>query len=222
MADLPILFSAPMVRAVIAGNKKQTRRIVKPQPTASGTVKLGDENVDAAEWQIREGRFVKVNVGDRFWVRETLKADKMENILTGERDTNATVAYYAADDAEVLEKNGFNVAWGWGRPLVPSIHMPRVVSRITLIVEGVKVERLQDISEADAIAEGIQRWNKLIPYGVEVGEDAVAGGRTAAQAYRTLWNHINGPEAWDANPWVVAYTFRRIMGNIDQIGGDNG
>lgn len=233
MADLPILFSAPMVRALIAGTKTQTRRIVKPQPTASGSVKLGDDKIDAAEWQIREGRFIKVNVGDRFWVRETLKADKMENILTGERDTNATVAYYAADDAEVLEKNGFNVAWGWKRPSVPSIHMPRAVSRITLIVEDVKVERLQDISEADAIAEGIEPvyderspgktfWKDYECYPDKIPHaHAVVPFVLPSRSYCSLWEEINGHGSWIDNPWVAAYTFRRIMGNIDHIeGGD--
>ncbi|NKW10244.1 hypothetical protein HGG76_14970 [Ochrobactrum tritici] len=91
MADLPILFSAPMVRAILreienpGTGKTQTRRIIKPQPTASGTVTLGDRVIEAAEWQIREGKFLRINEGDRLYVREAWRVSRMHD-QTAPRD----------------------------------------------------------------------------------------------------------------------------------------
>lgn len=187
----------------------------------------------AARWQ----------AGDRLWVREALTARPLPNFLTGE-PTNAIVAAYAADDEDVVEQAGFNLCPWWKggedkRRGLPSIHMPRWASRITLEVTGIKVERLQDISEADAIAEGLlsqqgdddmagagYKWTGLGYHGGTFDKHGGAtfhvpnhdgqcscrvGGATPAQcAYRDLWTHINGPGAWEANPFVVAISFRRV------------
>ena len=98
--------------------------------------------------------------------------------------------------------------------------MPRWASRITLEVTGVKVERLQDISEEDAIAEGIDPFTDFQPKGHwRRYRDASGLGYVDCPiaSFASLWTEINGPAAWEANPWVAAYTFRPILGNIDQI-----
>ncbi len=203
----PILFGAPMVRALLAGTKTQTRR----------TVKLPHEN-PLGKWEVlpwggpnggrtREGQTVPFqNVighsrtgeligcpygqpGDRLWVRETwAQPDR--------RSAGFPLWVYLAD---YQERPGHN----WR----PSIHMPRAASRITLEITGVRVERLQDISEADAMAEGCTKNHNGYFWG---GPHAVSGLKqmaTAVSAYRDLWESINGPGSWDANPWVWVVEF---------------
>lgn len=233
MADLPILFSAPMVRAILreienpGTGKTQTRRIIKPQPTASGTVTLGDRVIEAAEWQIREGKFLRINEGDCLYVREAWRVSRTHD-QTAPRDLKPrtmTVFFEAGGSIANQDTPGDwkPAVWpeigerpDWAGKFRQAMHMPRWATRITLEVIGVKVERLQDCSEADAIAEGIERaswrsdkWlNYLHPAGAFV---------EPIQSYQSLWDSINGPGAWDKNPWVAAYTFRPILGNIDQI-----
>jgi len=213
MKERPILFSAPMVRAILAGTKTQTRRVVKPQPgpyqwieecvgggwvvIADGEPTCGsgvwDTRERAYQWQIKSP-FAR---GDELWVRET------HSLSTTMMLDQCVWVWYWAD--------GNPTHGDWTRPR-PSIHMPRWASRILLEVTSVRVERLQDISDADAIAEGVER--------VVVGEgwrryhdDEVVGlppCATARDSYRALWEQINGPGSWDANPWVWVVKFRRI------------
>lgn len=237
MADLPILFSAPMVRAILreiakpGTGKTQTRRIIKPQPTASGTVTLGDRVIEAAEWQIREGKFLRINEGDRLYVREAWRVSRMHD-QTAPRDLKPrtmTVFFEAGGSIANQDAPGDwkPAVWpeigerpDWAGKFRQAMHMPRWASRITLEVTGVKVERLQDCSEADAIAEGIETkticgvgksWKH---YG---NPDAPVGWIDPRQSYASLWDSINKPGAWDKNPWVASYTFRPILGNLDQI-----
>lgn len=248
MRDHPILFSAPMVRALIAGTKTQTRRILKPQPyplegrpgfwNASGVV--GGRICISDRDLLNLHR--KPKPGDRIYVREAIRAVddqdtydfQIEYIADGDRykvaehDDRSSDAYgkwwnllaYRSDDPDLT-----------GGKIVPPMHMPRWASRITLIVEDVKVERLQDISEEDAIAEGVVKAK--VPFEYDVGDidqdwyavpgfDDPGTGISAVDMYATLWNGINGEGSWQSNPWIVAYSFRRIMGNIDQIGGGDG
>lgn len=175
MADRPILFSAPMVKALLDGRKTQTRRILKPQP-------IGFDWYDLK----CKPRF---KVGDRLWVRETW------NNAIGSSDEpyfKATVA----EDTDWTAEERANLVWR------PSIFMPRWASRLTLTVTDVRVERLQDISEEDAIAEGV-------PAGLEHIHGP--GG------YRDIWETINGAGSWAANPWVVAITFDVLNQNIDEV-----
>lgn len=183
MTDRPIIFSAPMVRALLAGRKTQTRRL------ATSPLRRCD-------------------VGDRLYVRE---AFAIRGIYTDFVEVGYA-AHRTASHTEYVEQipvalvTDAKVTWPKDRP---SIHMPRWASRLTLIVEGVKVERLHAISEADALAEGIDRI--VFP---EVGEWG-----WPQRKYRQLWDslHTDEGERWHDNPDVVALTFRVVRGNIDQV-----
>lgn len=224
MTDRPMVFSASMIRALIreaeqpGTGKTQTRRIIKPrgrfslfdgQWTDDYVLDAGNE-----EWRARDVRYV---VGDRLWVRETICADDDE-------ETWDHVVRYFADDATIKAADCNDVAsdafgrW-WllksyrsddpdltgGKP-VPSIHMPRWASRLTLHVTEVRVERLQDISQADVIAEGVTHRRG------EPISDCVAGWH---EPYAELWNSLHGLDAWDRNPWVAVIAFRPVLANID-------
>lgn len=190
MKERPILFSGHMVRAILAGTKTQTRRVVKPAPQM-----VTDHSVQPWAGDAREllGLLIKAGKacpygqpGDRLWVRETW------NCFDG------WAGYYYAADYE-----GFGIgpdddpdhvpdhAVRWK----PSIHMPRAASRINLDITSVRVERLHAISDADARAEG--------PAGHPDGP---------WHAFRSLWTLINGPESWDANPWVWVVEFKHLKG----------
>ena len=190
--ERPILFSAPMVRAILAGTKTQTRRVVKGAPEdwspvqpqvyaptivdRHGFEQPGPDAFGAGDAQGDHWiRCPYGQPGDRLWVRETWAQ-------------HGVSAVYRADSGDRPAGAGM-----WR----PSIHMPRWASRITLEVTGVKVERLQGISEADAIAEGIPQSDVSPP---DMG----------VFAYRQLWESINGPGSWDANPWVWCVSFKRV------------
>jgi hypothetical protein len=203
MSDRPILFSTPMVRAILAGTKTQTRRVVKPQPqmVTDKTIKPwdGDPAHLLKLMQDTGKRCPYGQPGDRLWVRETFgHFERNDTLKPGD------TVYYRADGQCVdLE------------PWRPSIHMPRWASRITLEVTGVRVEWLQDINEADALAEGIEPIRDTAPgagpnrYSVHIGSGWL-NSPTAAGAYRMLWEQINGPGSWDANPWVWVVEFKRV------------
>ncbi len=199
MKERPILFSAPMVRAILNGSKTQTRRVVKPQPTGF----VGGPGVTFCDGS--PAPLVPMNdfagscgqeivcpygdPGDRLFVRETYWRDEEDGAIL-----------YAAnpDDFEVVHHN--KVVTGSERyKWKPSIFMPRWASRITLEVTGVRVERLQDISEADAQAEGCT---------AKLAEESPALDDSRHE-YRDLWESINGPGSWDLNPWVWVVEFKR-------------
>lgn len=229
MTDRPILFSAPMVRALIAGTQTQTRRILNPQPyplegrlgfwNASGAVGGRICISDRALLDLHR----KAKPGDRLYVREAWRvSQKWDETPPRDLPPRTMTIFCEAGGSIANQKSG---KWepdndyppsrpDWVGKFRQAMHMPRWASRITLIVESVKVERLQDISKADALAEGIEQHGRF--YGVADAEWDEAE-LSAIMAYRRLWNRINGVDAWGANPWVVAYTFRRIMGNIDAI-----
>ncbi len=218
MREKPILFSAPMVRAILSGSKSQTRRICKPQPVSVGS--LGKRRVYRDEefkraWETIKGtgecaqdRDCPYEPGDRLWVREAFMPCPLENPTTD--PSMWSIAY--ASDAEQVERlapAGYNpMLYNYER-WSPSIHMPRWASRITLEITSVRVERLQDISEADAIAEGV---TAVSSGGVTLfATTGVNCFQTAKDAYAALWESINGPGSWDANPWVWVVEFRRVL-----------
>lgn len=187
--ERPILFSAPMVRAILEGRKTQTRRICKAQPPADA---LWGSN--GAEWMWLEDRDDVADraircpygvVGDRLWVRETHQAlwaeDTAPDLDFAESAGNGWVVRYPATDGliDIHDETKCGETTGpWCRP---SIHMPRWASRIALEVTGVRVERLNDISEADALAEGIEP--SLSPPGFSVMVED--GG--------CFWQHADNP-----------------------------
>ena len=196
MRERPILFSGPMVRAILAGSKMQTRRIVKPQP-AGAWAAPGKTSCPYGQ------------PGDRLWVRESTHRRPMLNLLTGEPLADKyDGGAYTADGADVLTPEGFDLAWWYSRKSCPSIHMPRFACRLVLEVTGVRVERLNEISEADARAEGCPfTWDgkQYEPPPPEV--DSWQGYGRAS--FSLLWSQINGPDSWQANPWVWVVEFRR-------------
>lgn len=207
MKERPILFSATMVRALLAGTKTQTRRVWKMPRGCDWYSELGGERegwfVDHGQpwWlHVSELRCPYGQPEDRLWVRETHapQADcwgSWERWARGDGGIGPII-HYAADSAD----KPFIDRWR------PSIHMPRWASRITLEITGIRVERLQDISEADAIAEGCS-LECMSPAGDDSGS-AIYG----PEGYRALWESINGAGSWDANPWVWVVDFKRVEG----------
>lgn len=210
--ERPILFSAPMVRAILKGSKTQTRRVLAPDLfISSGGAVVRMASAGPATTGIREAHCPYWReTGDRLWVRETwalIDANhKPADLAT------ATRIVYRADgltvpkqrDAEIramfAERNRVPDA---GMKWRPSIHMPRIASRITLEVTGVRVERLQDISEADAQAEGAPSAD------LASGRECIFPHQgTHRWGFRLLWESING--SWDANPWVWVLEFRTL------------
>lgn len=179
--ERPILFSAPMVRAILAGTKTQTRRLYKPRHSephegvTDGEPWWCDEYGDYHPLPCKYGA-----PGDRLWVKETILAAPG---LDGDH------AIFSADGA--LTKLD---SWPWKRSILSSIHCPRGLSRITLGITAVRFQRLQDISEEDARAEGV------------VGDGIIR----ASSVYFELWDAINGEGSWMLNPWVWAITFTRV------------
>lgn len=236
MTDRPILFSAPMIQALFAGRKTQTRRTIKLPKWSTEEhdhVELDDDGTpmiickDTGCFASIPIRFAK---GDRLWVREAFRFDP-----------GGTINDAAGGQVDYVEPHyvyrGDAKPGGWK----PGIHMPRAASRLTLTVTDVRVQRLQEISEADAKAEGIFFTNYGRKCGhttrgwTDVGDcpappethpqrpgwmwSATTGPDhcldTAHYAYANLWEHINGLGSWNINPWVVALTFTVEQRNID-------
>lgn len=208
MKERPILFSEPMVRAILAGTKQQTRRVIKPQP--DGFVPCTNRPFWLAAKHDRPTITCPYGQpGDRLWVRETWRAFFDDEVPPerprGPRHTlgqpsrpdRKSFVFYKADGPGPVHPDGFPACWH------SAIYMPRKYSRITLEITGVRVERLQDISNEDARAEGV-----LPAY----ADQCVALGHQyeARPLYRELWQHINGPGSWDANPWVWVLEFKRV------------
>lgn len=216
MTDRPIIFSAPMIRALLVGAKTQTRRILKPQPSepefvAGSWLDIARERT--ARHDDGEREIVHLAAGDRLWVRENFSGPyNCRDFRPGQWDASVhfTPIHYWADGDP---RHG-----DWTKPK-PSIHMPRWASRITLTVTDVKIERLQDISEADARAESVQFEPSVSTdahqFFVELGGGECCTGFSAVEAFADLWHHIHGVGAWAANPWVVAVSFRPELRNID-------
>lgn len=225
MADKPILFSAPMVRALLAGTKTQTRRLLDAWTDAEPPAFVEDGKIIAFDERERPYRWPRTHaVGDRLWVKETWRPF---SLLMRPWDIEVS---YAADDARRIIEDGDFGENDWTFPKaaargnVTPLFMPRWASRITLTVTDVRVQRLQDISEDDALAEGmtdataeaIMSPEELSLYAATHILCPDARGRLL---YQHIWDHINGtrdvPEPWALNPWVAAYTFTVALGNID-------
>lgn len=235
MTDRPMLFSAPMVQALLKGTKQQTRRIINPQPRIDARVNPNFSQLEA----VREttGRYriygsepasdffkVRFSVGDRLWVKEVWQAgstgvgpavayranyDRWYPTFTGASEGAGPTFDYDAHPTTAWEKGlwipDVEAHGPWQSPL----HMPRWASRLTLTIVNVQVQRLHHISGFDARAEGYPDLlldSDILHFG---------GGKRARQWYRDLWERINGAGSWEKNPWVAALTFTVERGNID-------
>ncbi|MFZ3192571.1 MAG: hypothetical protein WA154_05115 [Moraxellaceae bacterium] len=257
MKARPILFNAPMVRALLDDRKTQTRRIIKPPGKWGAQFPICAPGLMAADhqvwWHGEETEKVGVAAdcpygapGDLLIVRETFLLPNTVGGLKPREVHPSEGVHYVADG----EPHG-DV---WDRKC-PAIHMPRWASRLTLEITDVRVERLQDISEADAIAEGLyksfpddedrawfdahyedegrkptpEEWAQfeegvwMVP-GVPQGWGMTKAerrrdtwGPTPQFCYRLLWEHINGPDSWAANPWVWAVSSKVHRANVDQL-----
>lgn len=283
MTDRPIQFSAPMVKALIAGRKTQTRRVitnarvfatpesraftlsgadmVRALQNASRFRRLGEDSwfweSDAFEWQtpnIRTGWMAHFGYapGDRLWAREnwrtfvSLDSTKPIDVWSPEQGRGAGIAYEAGGGLSITKQEPHEWLYHAEREdvapfgkLRPGMFMPRWASRLTLTVTDVRVERLQDISEKDATAEGIVYENIIVGcHGstgvhIEITADRYFNGvadnddddgfeqghESAGEAYLALWDHLNRKRGYpsDTNPWVVAVSFDCRLGNIDQL-----
>jgi len=211
MKERPILFKAPMVRAILDGSKTQTRRVVKPQPSRELMTEY--ECIRQSRLSARTDAEILSDCllcpygipGDRLWCRETFaivprtayaRSEGVQQMLRPDDDHDAAI-YRAGWDRS-------NGGFRWR----PSIHMPRWASRILLEIVSVRVERLQDISEDDARAEGIEYSERFGGYCVGMAEHY--NSHDPRLSYASLWESINGPDSWSANPWVWVIAFRRI------------
>ena len=236
MTDHPMIFSTPMVLALLDGRKTQTRRILGPGNTLfdggpwsalhkrqaldwnGARVGLGPSPAGNSGPYIRlcgeEGMvhriYPRVQPGDRLWVKEAWRTDfGSDHLRPSELDpAKATVWFDASSD------------WNEGqRPRQRSARfIPRWASRLTLSVTDLRVQRVQDISEGDAMAEGIESgqtsrglmWKAY-------GEEPNCWVDTPRMSFIRLWDTLHGPDAWGQNDLVVAYTFTVQRGNIDQV-----
>lgn len=258
MADRPILFTGTMVRALLAERKTQTRRLtgIPEAGQILDFVKVltdGETGRSVYEMKDKAGKHIQIRrgkhfvtphfmppiaIGDRLWVRETVACGACASgkpshwspsFWRREQGTteNPNGLWYQADELAPAQPICERGRW------VPAIHMPRWASRLTLYVTDVRIERLQAISEADAIAEGVEPLHAgYFPYGVKtfvttfVDEREVPAQycQTARDSYARLWDLINNRGSssekavakWDVNPWVIAYTFLVAPVNIDR------
>lgn len=232
--ERPILMSGEMVRAILDGRKSQTRRVMKRQPDEGWFPHNWGEvhKMKGGQFIMRRGEPVISGwgpgnsmgdeayscpygqPGDRLWVKEAFRhygnqcSSDSPKKITGSvlyRADNATLQVGSWEDFANAPQEKW---WNTGKtPWKPSIFMPRWTSRITLEITGIRVERLQDISEGDAYAEGVtDSWPKSMAY------ISSFGGRAVINNYAALWKSINGDGSWDLNPWVWVVEFKRVKG----------
>lgn len=205
--ERPILFSAPMVRALLTGRKTQTRRVLRVQPPAATRgMKVWHHPEPRPHFFANDGASMLDfavpcpygQPGERLYVRETFAP-----IYPQDPDYNGGQPIEYDYRATYTHGDRLGDTLGIKKTWKPAIHMPRVASRILLEITAVRVERLQDISEDDAWAEGVSACT-------------VDASVTGVDLYRVLWEQINGPDAWAANPWVWVVEFRVLEQGVQQ------
>jgi hypothetical protein len=244
MKARPIIFSSQMVQSILDGRKTQTRRVIKPQPEVSAEGYLMGEwlKKPLAGLLLPKLQDITIHcpfgkIGDRLWVRETWQGPIIDDDEFEACRQNAQkiflkpdyCVYRATDKLDAVDIDGNELGWR------TSTSMPRWASRITLEITDIRVEKLQDISEEDAISEGLPyaqgnkstgcMWDGVGYHGAGFDRyenktyhtpkngkcGCIVGGDTPAQcAYRELWESINGKGSWGVNPWVWVVEFRRI------------
>ncbi len=206
MVDRPIIFSGPMVRALLDGRKTQTRRLAWGKPRiAIGPLGFGAEAVpQPSPWQ-------RAQPGDRLFVREQFSFEHaFQGVKPRQVEPHASAVWYWAD--------GNPEHGDWIRPK-PGMHMPRWASRLTLTVTDVRVQRLQEINADDAEAEGLWRGRaRRNLFWLNVTACRLFEGQSHKAVFRDLWNSLHGeaPARWEDNPEVVALSFTVEQRNIDR------
>ncbi|MFU3980785.1 hypothetical protein ACM7DR_28685 [Pseudomonas aeruginosa] len=200
--ERPILFNDQMVRAILEGRKTVTRRVVKDTGFYAIDAAIHGNDVALREREALSTRCPYGEPGDRLWVRETWGLQvRSYGGGAGEfidyRATNPDAIYCRSS-----EGREYPVKWK------PSIHMHRHSSRILLEITAVRVERLQDISEEQALAEGVR--GEPCDHARQACSDIGCWGDTAKGAFGFLWEQLNGAGAWQANPWVWVVEFKRV------------
>lgn len=198
MKERPILFSTPMVQAIMEGRKTMTRRILKKQEQGESFKNCSSHLANgflysngvaiSNQWKCPYGK-----PGDRLWVKETscfVMLDHAHDLLEGMKSQTVYKASVHHDWMDYAKEK-------YGYKWTPSIFMPRSASRITLEITNIRVERLNEITKEDAIKEGIIPFQSNAQYGEEI-------------MFEILWKGINGKGSWDANPWVWVIEFERI------------
>ncbi len=215
MKETPILFSTPMVQAILEGRKIQTRRVIKfPKDYTGENVwanpPFGLKYTSNLFGDTEESKTVQRiscpygQPGDVLWVRETavyVMLEHAHDLLEGATERTQWV-YKASIHPDWMEYAKEKYGYKW----TPNIHVPKYASRIWLRITDIRVERLQEISEEDAKAEGVSNADTFI--GIGVDESMVN-----RYAFRQLWHFINGYESWEANPWVWVVSFEVISKN---------
>jgi hypothetical protein len=210
-----LLFSTPMMLALVNGTKSMTRRSIKPAPPvwASHVRVVGPDQfcwTDSAEatdhWPEKPMACFYGRPGDLLWARETWRCEiKAGQVVIHYQADNATRAIdlTVLDEHELVQvRRWAGKKTGWN----PSIHMPRWASRVTLEITAVRPERLQEISEEDAIAEGVGGdFGNYTSFQPDIPSFAYA-----KNSYRSLWESLAGPGSWNANPWLWVIEFRKI------------
>ena len=188
----PILFSTEMVKSIIAGRKTQTRRIIKNK-----------DILDMISQGFLDNAMMlgKNRPGHIFWVRETWQHTAILNLHPSDENFGFV---YKADGQPWEDFEG----WNWK----PSIFMPKSACRIFLKINRIRIERLQDITEEDSIAEGIEDVRHKHNYDFQIFKDyngIMDGFQHPPYSFRSLWQSINGDKSWNQNPWVFVYEFQR-------------
>ncbi|WP_039788618.1 hypothetical protein [Herbaspirillum huttiense] len=230
MKEGPILMNSPMVRATLADHKTNTRREIIRLGGFGKITQFGRSDTPGYDWHFRDSamrwhdllhsQLIKAcpygQSGDRLWVRETFVqgfeydpvTDRLRQFDEDGNELPKKIWYRATDSISWSDDAG----WETNVPWKPSIHMPRSACRILLEITGVRVERLQDISNADCWAEGIEEVDGTLDP-LKICELAKRMGRCIddpSPTFAALWESISGPGSWDANPWVWVIEFRRI------------
>ena len=225
MKERPILFSGPMVRAILSGQKTVTRRAMKHQPCRQPVmVPNGSANFWSNPLYIEGAMMGSQNhgcpygqPGDRLWVRETWLEDPEDDGTWAYTQYMGCKGSPLSDIPKRFQKPDhciFRADWNGPEMLWrPSIHMPRWASRILLEVTDVRVERLQDISEDQCIAEGIEGCvpGCQSPYDGDGAPECDCMNLSYEESFQALWSSINGAKSWSANPWVWVVEFKRIQ-----------
>ena len=212
MTERPILFSGAMVRAILDGRKTITRRTVKTDLACNLDEPRGQADIEAGYPYVEtENGYAPLTDlcpygqrGDRLWVREAWVADAQVDAIAPRDLSQGEPIMYPADGA-IRQTGCTMVSQGKGRP---SIHMPRWASRILLEITAVRVERLQDISEQQALAEGVK--GEPCDHARQACANIGCWGDTAKGAFGFLWESLNGAGSWAANPWVWVVEFKRV------------